>query len=173
MSDGGPQELDPYRAPQSQLAPRQRSRGRRDLAGRGERLIAALLDSLLFAPALLGFAMGDALEFLVDPDQLEINPSGLLGLSLTFFWSVGVLVLQSYLLYTNGWTLGKRLLGIRIVHVEGGEASFFSLIVLRTLLPMLMGFCCGLLQLIDVLMIFGDERRCLHDLIAGTIVVKA
>ena len=173
MSDGVPQELDPYRAPQSQLAPRQRMRGRRDLAGRVERLLAALIDSLVYTPAVLGFALGDALGFVVDAEQMDINLSGLIGLFLSFFWCVGVFVVQCYLLYTNGWTIGKRLLGIRIAHVDGGDASFFHLIVLRTLLPMFMGFCCGLIHLLDVLMILGDERRCLHDLMAGTIVVKA
>jgi uncharacterized RDD family membrane protein YckC len=173
VSDGAPQEFDPYRAPQAPLASRQRSRGRRDLAGRGERLLAAAIDAFAYAPALFGFAMGDALGFVADPDQLEIDTVGLIGISLSALWCVAIFAVQIYLLSTNAWTIGKRLLRIRIVHVDGGDASLFKLIVLRTLLPWLMACCCNLINLIDVLMILGDERRCLHDFIASTIVVKA
>jgi hypothetical protein len=32
---------------------------------------------------------------------------------------------------------------------------------------------CGLVGLVDALMIFGDEQRCLHDYLADSIVVEA
>lgn len=95
------------------------------------------------------------------------------------------LVVFGYLLVTRGQTIGKLLIGVRIVDHQSGELlSFtrvyllrylwsFPFVVLVTLIPgtfddTLFGF----LILIDSLMIFGRERRCLHDLIAGSKVVE-
>ncbi|MBN1206678.1 MAG: hypothetical protein JXB05_17475 [Myxococcaceae bacterium] len=46
------------------------------------------------------------------------------------------------------------------------------ILVLRNLFLSILGSFCGLVGLIDALMIFGDQRRCLHGLVADTKVVK-
>lgn len=84
---------------------------------------------------------------------------------------------NGYLLTTAGQTIGKRWLEIRIVDAATGRVP--SLARLLGLRYAVMEFVYqvpvvgGVLNLIDVLMIFRNDRRCLHDHLAGTKVVKA
>ena len=82
----------------------------------------------------------------------------------------------------NGQTLGKRILGIKMVQMDGADAGFARLVLYRTgslylvyIIVSLFGLpptLSMMFGLADVLFIFSKERRCLHDLIAGTKVVK-
>ena len=86
------------------------------------------------------------------------------------------MAINSYLLLTKGQTLGKWMLGIRIVDAESnGAATAVKLLGLRYVLVMLVAvipIIGGLLGVIDFLFIFREDRRCVHDLIAGTKVVS-
>jgi uncharacterized RDD family membrane protein YckC len=90
---------------------------------------------------------------------------------------IGLFVLiQSYLLATQGQTVGKKLLGLRIVRSNGEAVAIGRMLGLRyflgwiiTMIP----FIGALFALTDALLIFRDSRKCLHDNIADTIVVKA
>ncbi|MBI2397588.1 MAG: RDD family protein [Xanthomonadales bacterium] len=88
---------------------------------------------------------------------------------------VGFIALQGYPLHHWGQTWGKRLLGIRIVDLDGRKPDLVRLLGLRYA-PVHLGtqvpFVGPVLSLVDSLMIFRNDRRCLHDLIAGTRVVK-
>lgn len=81
---------------------------------------------------------------------------------------------QLLMLRSGGWTIGKRLVGIRIVRTDGSRASPARLFWLR-MFPLAFGlvipFVGWLALLIDALFIFGAAQRCLHDLAADTIVV--
>jgi uncharacterized RDD family membrane protein YckC len=69
----------------------------------------------------------------------------------------------------KGQTIGKRLAGIRIVnYFDGRNPGFMGAVVMRNIVPSIIP---GMF-LIDYFFIFGEERRCLHDLIAGTRVVE-
>jgi uncharacterized RDD family membrane protein YckC len=79
-------------------------------------------------------------------------------------------------LYKNGQTISKYLFGIKIVRTDGSRAGVWRILLLR-------GFVMGLIQqipivgiiimILDPLLIFRDSRKCLHDDIADTIVIKA
>jgi uncharacterized RDD family membrane protein YckC len=89
---------------------------------------------------------------------------------------VAMLAIQGWLLYRYGQTIGKRALGIRIVRRDGRRASLARLLLLRMVVPgavAMIPLVGALIVLVDVLFIFGDARRCLHDLLADTIVVTA
>lgn len=82
---------------------------------------------------------------------------------------------HAYMLVRHGQTLGKALLKIRIVRGDGSRASAARLIGLRygvmsvaNVLPVV----AMVFGLPDLLLIFGKSRRCLHDVIADTLVVK-
>ena len=71
-------------------------------------------------------------------------------------------------------SLGKQWLGLRIVRVDGSRATFVRAVLLRMLLPWLLAwipFVGWFLLPVDWLVIFREDCRCLHDLIAGTKVV--
>ena len=143
------------------------------LAGRGARLGAAMIDVVI---AMLAFGAIAWLTpfniFVTDPTQglwLPMARNTLIGF--VFF-----LLFHGYLLATRGQTIGKMLVKIRIVRLDGSRASFARLVGLRffvnslfTLIPVV----GPLYGMVDALFIFRAERRCVHDLIADTVVVQA
>jgi uncharacterized RDD family membrane protein YckC len=139
-----------------------------DLAALPSRLGAALLDALLIVPACLP-ALGVILALGPQAQSLGIA---------TALCGAGVLVLcQWVLLAVSGQTLGKKAARIRIVRYEdGGDPGFGRAVSLRSIVPGLVGaipIIGTFFALVDILMIFGGEHRCLHDKIAHTIVVRA
>ena len=137
------------------------------LATRGQRFAAALFDVLIFA-ALGGVAA------LVVP-RIAGHSAILCATSLTIIASVFVVSTNLWLLANHGATIGKRLVGIRTTRCDGSRASIWRLVLLRGL-PLwavaLMPYI-NLLVPASLLLIFRADRRCLHDYLADTIVVKA
>ena len=80
----------------------------------------------------------------------------------------------------SGQTLGKRLLGIKVVRLESEDRLGFGRAFRRwgrLGLPTLLWYCCGvgfLLQVIDCLFVAIDRplRQALHDKAANTVVVR-
>lgn len=142
------------------------------LANRGTRLAAAMIDGLLTFALMWLFSK-------VTPWNLlrQDNPGNLwlfrFGPALGSF--VIYMLVNGYLLATRGQTVGKILLGLRIVRVDGSPASFGRIAGLRYGVGGLIGVVPALsmmFSLLDALLIFHSSRRCLHDRIADTIVVK-
>ena len=89
---------------------------------------------------------------------------------------IGFAIYQLVMLYRHGQTLGKKILGIKIVRSDGSRAGLRRIVLLRYLVPGIIGaipYVGFIFSLIDPLFIFGDEKRCVHDLMADTIVVDA
>lgn len=84
-----------------------------------------------------------------------------------------VLFVQASLIRGTGASLGKRLLGIRVVRRDGRPAEVWRIALLRNALPIALCGYCGWFGLVDALFCVGEDRRCLHDWMAGTRVVKA
>lgn len=86
-----------------------------------------------------------------------------------------VAIANLYLLGTRAQSLGKLVVGIKIVDEQGQNAKLWR--VLLRVAPVAITSTIpgiGLLVLLaDAAMIMGDERRCLHDLLAKTNVVIA
>jgi uncharacterized RDD family membrane protein YckC len=72
----------------------------------------------------------------------------------------------------NGQSIGKKLCAIKVVRPDGSTASLSRLIWLRNVVNGLFGLI-PLYGIVEVLFIFGNARRCLHDHLADTIVIKA
>ena len=86
------------------------------------------------------------------------------------------LILNGMLLAKHGQTIGKAIIGVKIVDTQQNAVGFAKLYVLRYLTIVFISMIPvvgSLLNLLNILFIFGKERRCLHDRIAGTIVVVA
>jgi uncharacterized RDD family membrane protein YckC len=95
-----------------------------------------------------------------------------------FFLGVAsYLILNGWLLWHRGQTLGKYFLKLKIVNFQTQQkADLWKLIFLRALffgLPhvALIGF--WYLVLLDWVFLIGKDRRCLHDYAAGTQIQPA
>ena len=142
-------------------------------AGRGKRLGAALLDGLInliwALPVIWGATMAADVRHGLKPAAPMVGVV-LLGLILL----IGIFVVNCVMVHRSGQTIGKRALDIAIVRTDGnrvGLARYLFLRVAPIVLISLIPLVGRLINLVDPLLIFGKERRCLHDLIADTIVV--
>ena len=150
------------------------------LAGRGQRLVAAILDGLIVSLIIwpLFFVFGNmslvAPADPASPAQMFSNMGRMFGAMIPGYLVAGVV--QAWSLHAFGGTLGKKLMGLRIVRADGSRAGWVRLFFARggvCIVPGFIPLLGGLYLLIDMLMIFRDSRQCLHDNIADTIVVTA
>lgn len=161
-----------YAPPESELVtPGGSNNG--ELAERGTRLGAAIIDGII--GLVVALPMMYLMGFHVYIMAGEQAPIGLtlssMVMSLVFF-----VLLHGYFLYQSGQTIGKKLLSIKIVNLEGNVPSLGKLLGLRYLPVMVVSsipLLGGIASLVDILFIFRQDRRCVHDLIAGTRVVAA
>ena len=88
---------------------------------------------------------------------------------------LAIAAVQWYLIATSGQTVGKKLVGVKIVKTTGEDVNFVSGVILRAWVPAVIGwvpFVGSIFGLVNILFIFGAEHRCLHDMIAGTKVIS-
>jgi len=162
-----PAAANPYQPPQAP-APWPVSYGQRaNLASRGTRFAGAILDGLItLAAAIPGFVL-----FLVGADRNE--PIAVVGMLAIGAGILVVTIINWVMISQRGQSIAKRMLGMRIVgYRDGLLPGFVRGVILRVWLPALIAQACSLFSLIDVLFIFGEEKRCLHDLLADTTVVN-
>lgn len=142
-------------------------------ASRGKRLGAALLDGAINLVWILPFLWGAMMAADVNRGIKPAAP--MVGLMLLgFALLVAIFVVNCLMLHRSGQTIGKRTLNIAIVRTDGSRMSLPRYIFIRVLPMGLLGaipYVGGLIGLVDPLLIFGKDRRCLHDLIADTIVI--
>lgn len=139
------------------------------LAERGDRFMANLVDQVIIFLPWFGAIF---LELMLSSGNIEqgVNsgPLSVLGLLTT----LGLAVYQLVLVSRSGQTIGKRMRNIRVVRTDGGPVSLGRILLLRNIVPGFIGSLCGIFSLVDALLIFGEERRCVHDMIADTKVIK-
>ena len=129
------------------------------LADPGSRLVAQIINSVIaLAMCALGWIITTKSE----------SASALL------FWSpmAGLLIIQAYFLTRQGQSLGKMIMNVRIVRIDSNSnGGFVTNVLLRAIVN---DFLCLLpiYGLVDVLFILRSDGRCIHDLLAGTRVVK-
>lgn len=173
-------ENDPYQAPGTILVdppPLLEQVPADRLTRLGAVLIDGLLGAVIMLPVMLGafwylgVFSGDMTKFIA---MMEGGGQYLLQLGIVAIGFLAFLLIQGYPLSRYGQTWAKRWLRIRIVDEHGRKPEFVRMVLLRygvqqaaVLVP-----CLGaLFGLADPLCIFRDDRRCLHDMIAGTRVV--
>jgi uncharacterized RDD family membrane protein YckC len=80
---------------------------------------------------------------------------------------------QIFFIVTEGRTVGKYAVRIKIINQLGNPPGFLQGIVLRQFAVAILGLI-PFFSLVNILWIFGNnENRCLHDFIAGTTVIEA
>lgn len=164
---------NPYQPPQEREADPIRLERQLDpmgnLPSRWLRLAASLLDgvTMLIATFVPMWYLG-----LWDLDRAATLQEEAVSAALH---ALAFAIVNIHLLATRGQTVGKLVCRIRIMGSDGRPAGLWR-ILLRRELPFFIvgGFQkLALLLLVDVLFIFRRDRRCVHDLLADTIVVHA
>jgi uncharacterized RDD family membrane protein YckC len=144
------------------------------LASRGSRFAAHLVDSVVVVGGMfVGLFIVGALDALAKGSLhageggfgVFVVPVGLLA-------TLGSFVVEIVAQVRWGQSLGKRLLGIRVVRLSGAPIELWRLILLRNVIVLAAAQLCGVLGLVDSLLIFTDDRRCLHDYIADSKVIE-
>jgi uncharacterized RDD family membrane protein YckC len=140
------------------------------LATAGSRLSASLLDMLIGCSSTLP---GIVILFAKRDDTTIL----IVGGAVVVLAALSFAIVQLYMLTVRGQTIGKRIMGIKIVaFADDSLPGFYKLQVLRSLVPGLLAaipYLGWIFWIIDSCFIFRDDRRCVHDLIAGTKVVVA
>ena len=97
----------------------------------------------------------------------------LISPELGLLFLLAIIIVQMVLLTRDGQSLGKKAPDIRIVMYRTGEnGGFMPNVLLRMVVNGMLAFI-HLYGIVDILFIFREDRRCIHDLIAGTVVVNA
>jgi len=150
------------------------------LASRWARLWASLIDGIILIALM--FVVALPLAFLdLDVETLESSPySSLYSDSSTNLLSeliellLGItayLAINGYFMVKSGQTIGKKTLGIQVVTYRTHQLlSPGKILGMRFALTSLLGYF-PIFGLIDALFIFSAEKRCVHDHMAGSIVI--
>jgi uncharacterized RDD family membrane protein YckC len=160
-----------YSTPQSQLVD-QVDDSEKPLASRWARLGASIIDSIIMMVIVLPVMyFTGGFEGVMEGRQPSAGYTlvmGILGL-IVFF------VINYRFLVSNGQTVGKKVLEIKIVDLDGNVPTFQPQLLIRYavyMLPAQIPFVGQVLNLINILFIFTKEKRCIHDLVAKTKVVQ-
>ena len=145
--------------------------GRTEIASASSRFAGYLVDILFLGTGVgVGIGILVGIAAISDTDAAAIIAMILLGLC-----SLVPVIINAVLITKSGQTVGKKLVGIRIV-MDGTYQlpgflhgwllrSFIGFFLLSEFVPFY--------GLVNALMIFSENARMLHDRIAGTIVVRA
>ena len=132
------------------------------------RLVALFIDGIVVAPiiALLvttftDFSISEYVAYYVDED------------SIAFSWDIerfNFVDILYHAILVGLWstTVGKKALGLYVLRADGRPTGFWRALVRETA-KILSAF---LLFVGFFIALFREDRRTLHDLIAGTVVVK-
>lgn len=145
------------------------------------RFVAFLVNSLLWTVPI---ALIGVVGVLYGPEAErsgELPPAAIASVAVGLVLLIALTVIQSVLVQRNGWTLGKKLMGIRVVTDDGRPCGLARYFFLRYLL-LSVGFTVlnlftlvlgSIGQLVDYLMVFTERGLTLHDRVASTRCVMA
>ena len=150
------------------------------MASRGQRLGAFLIDVVITVS--ITYVLATTLGIELAPASTEPRPPrgfSLVGYLINMVVMIGV---NAVFIFRDGQTIGKMVVGIRVVRTNGDRVNGWRYILLR-MLPILscqaigraipaVQFLTGLLVLADALLIFRPEANCLHDDLADTRVIR-
>ena len=164
--------LSPFSPPKADLEGTPADASGQALARRGTRLTASFLDGLITLPGIVLATLAVTLG----RGNGERGVGFTIGVVLAGLWIVAIGIVQIYLLSTRGQSIGKRWMKIRIVKLDGSNPGFVGAVLLRVFVNGLISaipYLGSVYALVDLLFIFRQDQRCVHDLIAGTRVIVA
>jgi uncharacterized RDD family membrane protein YckC len=145
-----------------------------ELASRGSRFGASILDSLaMMVITMPTMYFTGGFEGLTDGTHQQ---------SLVYTVAMGILGLIVFcainlkFLISSGQTIGKKALGIKIVDMDGNLPTLQGHLLKRYatfFIPAQIPTVGQIFSFVNVLFIFGKQKRCLHDFAGGTQVIKS
>ncbi|MEH7125345.1 RDD family protein [Bacillus sp. JJ1503] len=161
---------------------------RKEYGGFWIRFAAYIIDSIIIGVPLfivtmiifmIFFGGTGALDLLFgDPYATEITDEEALLLFGSYLGALGLSLLINIIgavayfagLHASKWqaTVGKKLLGLKVTDLKGNKISFWR--ALGRYLAM--SFLSGILLIGYIIAAFTEKKQSLHDLIAGTTVIK-
>lgn len=164
---------NPY-APSQSPAMFDRDVSEGELATLSERFSGAFIDGIINLVTIVPLALGAG--FLIGATMGDNAVAQLIAQVLGGILGIGgFLAIQGYFLATRSQTIGKIAMKTKIVSDSGQPLSFGELYLKRYLIIQLIAilpYVGGLIAIVDTLLIFRSSRKCLHDDIAGTKVIK-
>jgi len=142
------------------------------LASRWQRLGASILDSLIIIvitiPVMFLTGGFDGITDGTNQQSLLYNVSIAIVGFVVFFG------INFKFLINSGQTIGKKALGIKITDMGGNLPTLKGHLLKRYatyFLPAQIPVVGQIFSLVNILFIFGKQKRCLHDLAGGTQVI--
>jgi uncharacterized RDD family membrane protein YckC len=140
----------------------------------GKRFLARLLDIVIVGVplAILYFIL-----VAVAVNDSDDGAGAATGGALIIFYVIAVagpLAYEVGMIATRGATIGKQVIGVKVVREADGQVPGGGPAFLRWLIPFVGGFVCGIGQLIVYLSPFFDnsgKRQGWHDKVAKTVVI--
>ncbi len=141
-----------------------------DVASIGRRFAALLLDGLVLAVPLfiLAFLVAIPMGLLGSEENMPLALFSQLVLSMML--GTVYILYEGLMLASGGQTVGKKAMDLKVVTAEGNDIAkgqAWTRAVSRQLLGLVP--CLGL---IDYLVAFGQEKTCIHDMLAKTRVIN-
>ncbi|MES2824225.1 MAG: RDD family protein [Pseudomonadota bacterium] len=141
-------------------------------ASRWQRGLAASVDMLIIMIIIIPIMY---LTGMFDEAAKGVSPSTAFNLLIEAFYLGVFAFLNGKLLVKTGQTIGKRIIGIKIVDLNGQVPTLKQHLLKRYAVYFLPGqipVVGYIFPIINLLFIFGEEKRCIHDYVAGTRVVQ-
>lgn len=127
-----------------------------------QRFFARIIDGLIVGvPIVFILSFTSGYEYVIDPEA-------------NFIFNIFMLlIVTAYMICLPviwyGRTAGKRLMGIRIRHMDGSDVSWQTMLKRELFILVVYSVTAGLFLLLSsVMMITRKDKRGLHDLIAET-----
>lgn len=146
--------------------------------GMGRRLVARIIDGILLAVVIsaIGVPMGvfSAMTHAGGSQSVSLALGPRVG-----FQALAVLIGAAYeigLIGARGATIGKQLMGLKVILIDTGAVPGFGPAALRWLIPFIGSFACGVGELLVYVSPFFDNtgrQQGWHDKVAKTQVVRA
>ncbi|WP_419883667.1 RDD family protein [Peribacillus sp. B-H-3] len=115
---------------------------------------------------IVGAAGGFSDEALSDSDSAAI----IIGMIILFLITFITVTLYFSWMHSSKWqaTLGKKIVGLKVTDLQGNRISFW-----RAFGRLFAMYLSGIFYIGYIMAAFTEKKQSLHDLIAGTVVVKS
>jgi len=136
-------------------------------------IIIGVLQSFVFVPILgvLGISIFNSTPDMSDPDQVA-GMVATIAAAMGTVWILAMIIQILYFTFMESSkyqaTVGKLALGLMVTDVNGAKLDFTKALVRN-----LCGIISNITMLIGYIIAgFTEKKQALHDIIAGTLVVK-